>query len=96
LANKRRYVKSVTYEFDRAKDALNRAEHGVALSDFTGFDQEPVVTVDERFDYGEPRYRAFGRIDGKGYCLVYTVREHAIRLISFRRARDKEMRRYGR
>ncbi|MBO9377653.1 BrnT family toxin [Sphingomonas histidinilytica] len=80
--------------FDPAKDAANIAKHGLSLADYAGFDDTPVVEVDERFDYGETRYRAFGRIDGKGHCLVYVETDTGIRAISFRRAHDKEMRRY--
>lgn len=80
--------------FDPAKDAINIEKHKLSLADFQGFDGVPNVAVDDRFDYGEVRYQARGRIDGKGYCLVYTVRETGLHLISFRRAREKEMRRY--
>jgi uncharacterized DUF497 family protein len=38
--------------------------------------------------------RAFGRINGEGRCIVYTVTASTLRLISFRRAHEKEMRRY--
>ncbi len=81
-------------EFSPAKDEENRAKHGIGLSDFDGFDEEPVVVEDTRFDYGERRFRAFGRIGGLGHCLVYAPRADTVRLISFRRAREKEMRRY--
>jgi uncharacterized DUF497 family protein len=50
---------------------------------------------DQRFDYGEVRYRAWGTIDGKTCCLAYTMREGKVRPISLRRARPKEMRRYA-
>ena len=82
------------FEFDPAKDAANIAKHGLSLGEFEGFDAEPVVRVDDRFDYGEVRYQAFGRIDGKGHCLVYTIRDGGLRPISFRPAHRKEMRRY--
>ena len=82
------------FAFDPNKDAANIAAHGLSLSEFEGFDAEPVVVVDDRFDYGEVRYRAYGRIEGKGHCLVYAVRDGTIRPISFRRAHEKEMRRY--
>ena len=82
-------------EFDPAKNELNKAQHGLGFEDFTGFDAQPAVVADDRVDYGERRFRAFGRIDGKGHCLVYTVRGNGMRLISFRRAHEKEMRRYG-
>jgi uncharacterized DUF497 family protein len=83
-------------EFDPAKNRKNLEVHGIGLADFAGFDSDPVVLEDTRYDYGETRYRAFGRIGGVGHCLAYTLRGDNLRLISFRRARAKEMRRYGR
>lgn len=76
------------------KDAENLAKHGLSLGEFPGFDLEPNETIDDRRDYGEIRFRAFGRIFGGGYCLVYTLRDGKQRSISFRRAHEKEMRRY--
>lgn len=81
-------------DYDPAKDEANFEAHGLRLSDFAGFDTEPTVVEDRRLAYGERRLRAFGRIEGKGHCLVFTVRETALRLISFRRCHEKEMRRY--
>ncbi len=81
-------------EFDPAKDAVNVAKHGLSFADFAGFDADPMVRTDDRFDYGEVRYRAYGRIDGIGHCLVFTVGRGGVRAISFRRAHEKEMRRY--
>ncbi|OYW36507.1 BrnT family toxin [Brevundimonas aurifodinae] len=82
-------------EFDQDKRRSNRDKHGLALDAFPKFDADPVVRVDERRDYGETRYRAFGRIDGIGHCVVYTVRRGRVRLISFRRAHEKEIKRHG-
>jgi uncharacterized protein len=82
------------FEFDGAKDAANMAKHGLSFRDFSGFDTPAAIIVDGRSDYGEVRMRAFGRIDGKGYMIAFTKRENVTRLISFRRAHEKEMRRY--
>jgi hypothetical protein len=60
----------------------------------SGFDGEPHVAIDARYDYGETRYQARGRIGGIGHCAVFTVTATGIHLISFRRAHEKEMRRY--
>ena len=82
-------------EFDPAKDAANVAKHGISLADFQGFDERPTIVEDRRFDYGEPRYRAFGRIAGRGHCVVFTLRDDRYRLISVRRAHEEEMQLYG-
>lgn len=81
-------------EFNPAKNEANIAKHGLSFVNFKGFDVTAAVTVDDRFDYGETRYRAFGRIAGSGYAVVFTVTVTGIRLISLRRAHEKEMRRY--
>ena len=80
--------------FDPAKDAANMAKHGLSLADFTGFDAEATVVEDTRFDYGERRFVAFGRINSLPHAVVYTRRGDAMRVIGFRRAHEKEMRRY--
>lgn len=80
--------------FDPAKDAANIKQHGLSFADFTGFDAAPVVVEDDRFDYGETRFRAFGRVDGEARCLIFTIRDNSVRAISLRRAHEKEMRRY--
>jgi uncharacterized protein len=82
--------------FDAAKNAANIAKHGLSLADAGMLDlPSAAVVVDNRADYGEARYRAFGRIGEQGYCLVFTVRGTTLRPISFRRAHEKEMLRYG-
>ena len=81
-------------EFDLAKDAANLAKHGVSLARAEDLDVK-VAVPDDRFAYGEARMRAFGRLDGVVYCLIYTMRGERLRAISLRRARAKEHRRYG-
>lgn len=76
------------------KDAENVVKHGLSLADFRSFDAEPHVATDTRYHYGEVRYQARGRINGKGHCVVFTVTATGIHLISFRRAHEKEMRHY--
>ena len=53
-----------------------------------------VAFVDDRYDYGEVRYRAYGYIDGVAYCLAFTSRNGKVRPISLRRVHTKEMKRY--
>lgn len=82
--------------FDPVKSLQNLRKHGVALADFTTFDREPAIIIDNRRDYGEVRLQAFGRIGGVGFCLVFTPRGDDIRLISLRRAHASEMARHDR
>jgi uncharacterized DUF497 family protein len=90
----------MNYAYDPAKDVANQSKHGqskhgLSLAMFAGFDDDPAIVVDDRIDYGETRYRAFGRIDDIGHCLIFTLAGDTMRLISLRRARDKEMARHG-
>lgn len=85
-----------TFEFDPRKNRSNRLKHGLGLDEFDGFDDMPIVLDDCRLDHGEARYRAFGRISGIGYMIAFTLRGERLRLISFRRAHEKEIRRYER
>ena len=74
-------------EFDAGKDASNRKKHGLSLADAARFDFTQVTVVpDQRREYGEARFQAYGRIDGRLHILAYTLRAGVIRAISFRKA----------
>ena len=79
--------------FDPAKNAMNVAKHAISLARYADLDVMAFV-ADERADHGEPRFRAWGLIDGLPYCLAYTIRDGHVRPISLRRAHAKEMARY--
>jgi uncharacterized protein len=80
-------------DFDPAKDAINVAKHGISLARWVDLEIRAIVPA-EPFDYGEPRYRAYGFIDGVTHCLVFAVRGERYRPISSRRADAKEIKRY--
>jgi len=81
-------------EFDPEKDAINLAKHGVSLA--RAADLEILAFIeDDRNDYGEVRYRAWGLIDSRAYCLAFTDRNGTLRAISLRRAHKREMDRYA-
>jgi uncharacterized protein len=80
-------------DFDPAKETINLSKHGISLARWVELDMK-VTFVDDRYDYGEIRYRAYGYIDGAAYCLTFTSRNERVRPISLRRAHAKEMRRY--
>jgi uncharacterized DUF497 family protein len=78
-------------DFDPAKEAVNLSKHRVSLARWIDLDIK-VTFVDDRHDYGEVRYRAYGYIDDLAYCLTFTNRNGRVRPISLRRAHMKEMR----
>ncbi|MEZ5604893.1 MAG: BrnT family toxin [Burkholderiaceae bacterium] len=51
--------------------------------------------IDDRRNYGETRIRALGMLDGRLHALVFVeTTSKGIRVISFRRANAREVRRY--
>lgn len=84
------------FEWDEAKRLTNLEKHGLDFAEVAGFELLAAVIVpDRRRDYGENRFRAYLRVDGAGRSLSFTWRNDRIRIISLRRARDRELRRYG-
>ena len=83
-------------EFDPEKEAASG--HGLgfdlAAEVFAGdFVEEP----DRRFDYGEERFKATGPVaamDGRLCVAIFTWRDGKRRVISFRKANDREAQRY--
>lgn len=53
-----------------------------------------VFTVDNRRDYGEIRYRGFGFLGERLHALVFVETAKGVRVISFRKANDREVKRY--
>ncbi|MGS4945055.1 BrnT family toxin [Meridianimarinicoccus sp. RP-17] len=80
------------YEWDAEKAARNMAKHGVPFEAVTGFDWETAIEAeDTRYDYGETRFQALGRIAGRYHILVYAWRAGRIRVISLRKANRREI-----
>lgn len=83
------------FTFDPAKAAANLAKHGVAFSAIEAFEwDEALVRADVRFDYPEPRFVALGPVGSRLYALVFSVERRAVRIISLRKASNKEIDRY--
>lgn len=53
-----------------------------------------ITFPDIRFDYGEDRFLTFGLLDGRMIVLAWTPRREATRIISMRKANDREEKRY--
>jgi len=82
------------FEWDEAKAAANYAKHGVSFEAAADvfFDPNRADVDASRAMDGEARWKAFGMVDGQFIAVVYVVRGDAVRLISARRARPREMR----
>lgn len=84
------------FEWDDTKSKANRLKHGIGFELVFEFEWSTAsYQVDERFDYGEERIRAFGRIDRRPFCVVYTQRRGRLRIISVRPMHEREASEYG-
>jgi uncharacterized protein len=83
-------------EFDPDKDAINQQKHGVSLAFGATVLADPnrLDILDVRFDYAEERIVSYGMVEGRIWVCVFAVRGETHRLISVRKANDREMRRY--
>jgi uncharacterized protein len=82
-------------EFDPEKSERNRALRGFGFDGVAEFDFETaLVWIDTRKDYGEDRFIALGWVTKRVYAVVFTETKNGIRVISFRKANDREARKY--
>lgn len=84
------------FEWDEAKRAANLAKHGV---DFTAVERMDwdggITTPDNRRDYGEPRFVTLGMIGGRLHVCAWTPRGDRVRIISLRKANEREVKALG-
>ncbi|TVP76042.1 BrnT family toxin [Thioalkalivibrio sp.] len=82
-------------EFDAGKDAANLAKHGVSLAAAAWLEWDTLLAMeDRRKNYGEPRMLGYARMGDRLYCIVFTDRTNARRIISLRKANNREIARY--
>lgn len=86
----------MNFEWDEAKSEACFAERGFdfAYAARAFFDPDRLVQVDTRYSYGEERYQMLGKIEQRLFVVVYTPRTDAIRLISARKANQREVKHY--
>ena len=84
------------YEWGQRKAGQNTTKHGVpfeyAVRVF--LDKYRLDYEDERRAYSEERRIILGKIEGRLYVVAYTMRGKIIRLISARKANQREQRKY--
>ncbi|HEX4409690.1 MAG TPA: BrnT family toxin [Xanthobacteraceae bacterium] len=71
-----------SFEWDHAKDRLNRAKHGVSFvsAQKAFFDPKRVIAEDLDHSGGEPRYFCFGMVEGHVMTVRFTHRASRIRI----------------
>ncbi|WP_216089007.1 BrnT family toxin [Aequoribacter fuscus] len=90
------YSLSMEFQWDKRKSDKCFIERGFdfAYAAYVFADSDRIVQKDERFNYGEERYEVIGCIEGRLFVVVFTPRGQSIRLISARKANQKEVKRY--
>jgi uncharacterized protein len=85
------------FEWDAAKDALNREKHGVSFEEAsTVFSDALSITIaDPDHSEGEFRFATMGvSVHNRVIVVIHTDRDETIRLISARIATPRERRNY--
>jgi uncharacterized protein len=81
--------------FDPAKNARNIDERDLPFELVAQLDWETAIaTEDTRKDYGERRLRVLAFLGERLHAAVITMRGDAVHVISFRKANEKEVKRY--
>jgi uncharacterized protein len=85
----------VEISFDPAKRAIALSERGLDFADAGKvFDGPQISFEDVRFAYPEPRFATYGLLDGRMVAVIWTPTERGRRIISMRKANDREVARY--
>lgn len=86
---------AVRYVWDEAKRSANRAAHGIDFAAAHRFEWDTArIDPDTRREYGEQRFVAVGRLGLRIHVLVFTPREETVRIVSLRKANQREIKRY--
>ena len=85
------------FEWDEVKSEACFRQRGFdfAYAARAFFDPDRLVHADTRRLYGEDRYPLLGTIEQRLFVVVYTPRKDAMRIISARKANQREVAHYG-
>ena len=82
--------------FDPAKRQATLDVRGLDMADaWQVFETERVTVVDDRRDNSETRFVTVGDVNGRIVILVWTQRGETCRIISMRKANDREKSAYS-
>jgi uncharacterized DUF497 family protein len=86
----------MTVVFDPAKRRVTLAERGLDMAEADlVFEGSTLTFEDLRLSYGEPRFITVGFLRARMVVLVWTPRGAARRIISLRKANERERTSYG-
>ena len=87
--------KTNAYHVRSGKNARNIDERDLPFELVAQLDWETAIaTEDTRKDYGERRLRVLAFLGERLHAAVITMRGDAVHVISFRKANEKEVKRY--
>ena len=86
----------IKLEWDETKRQQTLKERGLdfSLARHILTDPNMVRRIDDRRNYREIRYIAYGMVQGEILCLCYTMRGKVYRIISLRYTHKKEREKY--
>lgn len=79
------------FEYDPRKSEANKRKHGIDFEEAQSLWDDPFLLEIPVRVTDEPRMLVIGKIQGKHWSPVITIRDENIRLISVRRARKEEV-----
>jgi len=83
------------FQFDEQKSRSNFDKHGIDFIDAQALWKDPrLFEIPARDDAGEVRSMFVGKLHGRHWSAVVTLRDDEIRIISVRRSRTKEVNSY--
>jgi hypothetical protein len=79
------------FEWDEAKNRLNRQKHGISFQEAVTIFEGPVLSLEDAGVHGEIREQSFGLLGGiVVICVIHTDRGGVTRIISARKATRNE------
>ena len=85
------------YEWDEEKRQKNINERGLditVLAPLVFSDPNVVIEQNNKLDYGEDRFRAYGLVEDLRLCVCFTMRENVVRLITIFKLKKKDWGKY--
>jgi len=79
------------FEWDEARRRSNIRRHGIDFIGIEGVFAGTTITIlDDRYEYGEPRFVTLGLLNGRVVVIAHTETAGVIRIISVRKATKNE------
>ena len=82
------------FEFDPLKSSANKDKHGIDFEEARSLWLDENLVLAAARSAGEKRQVALGFLKGRHWAAFFTMRGDRIRIISVRRARQREIERY--